>query len=266
MQVVRSVVPRVVPRFLPRILVLALAVAGCGREVHLGAIGDGGASLLWMATFEPGDLSEWTGDGNGGTYMENATIAPAPTTDVARRGRYAGIATVTPVGGMPSIDYLYRVQPSPREAYYGAWFYIPSTITVKSYISLSHFRVSTTGDGNNLMGMWDVNIIPHPDGSLVAHLYNYTTQTNTEEPIPTPVALDTWVHFEVFFRKAATATGRVAVWQDGVLVIDNPNVVTAATDWVQWDAGGASDNIMPSPAVVYVDDATISLTSVGQGP
>jgi hypothetical protein len=252
----------------PLILIgcLALVAAACDRHVHLGDIGDGAASLLWTATFEPGDLSEWVGDGNGGMYVDNAPVAPAVTTNVVHRGQYAGIATVSPSTGMPSIDYLYRVAPSPPEAYYSAWYYLPPPITLHNYMSLSHFRGSQTGDGNNLMGIWDVNIIPHPDGSLVAHPYNYVTQTNLEEVTPVPVPVGSWVHFEVFLRKAADATGRIAVWQDGVLILDNPNVVTTQTDWVQWDAGGASDGVTPNPAVVYVDDAAISLTRVGPGP
>lgn len=245
----------------------AIGAAACGRNVNLGAIGDGGASLLWTATFEPGNLSEWVGDGMGGTYTENVNVFPVATTAMAHRGQYAGIVTVsTPMGmpmGMVSINYLLRNQPSPREAYYSAWYYIPGNTVVRGYLSLSHFRCSLTGDGNELTAIWDVNLIPRLDGSLVAQLYNYVTQTNVGQPVPTPVLLATWVHFEVYLRKATDATGQVTVWQDGVMIINNPNVVTAPTDWVQWDTGAASTDILPTPAVIYVDDAAISLSRVG---
>ena len=243
----------------------AFVAAGCDRQVHLGGIGDGGASLLWTATFEPGISRNRLADGNGGTYLENASVAASVTLDVAHRGQYAGRATVTPSMGMASLNYLYRVQPSPREAYYSAWFYIPSSFTVQSWLSLIHFRCSQTGDGNNLMGVWDLNVYPRADGSLVAHLYDYLTQTNHEQAIPTPVPVDSWVHFEVFFRKASDATGRIALWQDGTLIVDAANVVTTQTDWVQWDAGGASNDVQPPLALVYVDDAAISLTRLGPG-
>ena len=50
----------------------AALAAACDQHVSLGAIGDGGASMLWRGTFEGGDLSEWTSDGNGGGHVENA--------------------------------------------------------------------------------------------------------------------------------------------------------------------------------------------------
>jgi hypothetical protein len=233
--------------------------------VYLGDIGDAAASLLWRATFEPGDLSEWVGDGEGGTYVANAPAPPAAARGLAHKGQYAGLATVTPTTGTPSLDYLFRHQPSPPEGYYSAWFYIPSSFAVKGWLSLTHFRGSSTNDGNNIIPLWDVNLYTRGDGSLVAHLYNYTTTTNVEEPIPAPVPLDTWVQFEVLLRKAPDTTGRIAVWQNGTLVIDEPAVITAPTDWVEWDAGGSSDDVAPSPALVYIDDAAISLTRVGTG-
>jgi hypothetical protein len=63
----------------------ALAAGACDQHVNLGEIGDGGASLLWRATFESGDLSEWTSDGNGGTRTENAPAMPAVTQAVRLR-------------------------------------------------------------------------------------------------------------------------------------------------------------------------------------
>jgi hypothetical protein len=243
----------------------ALAAPACGKNVYLGDIGDASSSLLWRATFEPGDLSEWVGDGQGGTYVANAPAPPAAARGLAHNGQYAGLATFTGMTGTPSIDYLFRHQPSPPEAYYSAWFYIPSSFVVKGWLSVTHFRGSSTGDGNNLVPLWDVNLYPRPDGSLVAHLYNYTTMTNLEEVVPVPVPLDTWVQFEVLLHKAADASGRVAVWQDGVLVVDWQAVISAPTDWVEWDAGGSSDGVAPSPAVLYIDDAAISLARVGTG-
>jgi hypothetical protein len=251
--------------FSPWIVVASTALApACGRQVFLGNIGDGGDAVLWRATFEPGDLSEWVGDGEGGTYVMNGT-APVATRDLAHKGQYAGVSTVTPTVGTPSLDYLFRHQPSPPEAYYSAWFYISSTFVVKNWLSVSHFRGSTTGDGNNLVPLWDVNLYSRVDGSLVAQLYNYTAKTNLGEVVPAPVPVDSWVQFEVYLRKAPDATGSIAVWQNGVLILDEPAVATAPNDWIEWDTGGSSDDITPSPAAVYIDDAAISLVRLGTG-
>jgi hypothetical protein len=232
-----------------------------------GSGGAGGAStLLWKATFEPGDFSEWISDGAGGPIAENISTGPAVTTDVAHGGRYAAKATVMPTMGMASSNYLYRVAPSPTEAYYGAWYYIPSSVvSVKNWLSIIHTEASRTGDGQNTYARWDLNLYASPlaGGNLVAHLYDYVLIANREEAVPVPVPRDKWVHFEVRMVKSATTTGHIAVWQDDVLIIDDPGVATTPNDWVKWRFGAASDLIDPSPSVIYMDDVTISTTRLG---
>jgi hypothetical protein len=242
----------------------ALGAAGGGAG---STAGDGGrVNLLWSATFEPGNLSEWSGDGQGGNFLQNATTPAVASTDVAHRGRFAGKCAVTPAPGLVSISYVFRHQPSPSEAYYGAWYYLSPAFTVHGYLSLVHFNGSHTGDGNNVYPTWDLNIYPQPSsGALIAHLYNFVTQTNVESasPVPVPVPNGRWVHFEVLLHKATDASGRIAVWQDDVLVLDADGVVTIENDWMEWDVGAASDDLGPPPGVVYVDDATISLQRLG---
>jgi hypothetical protein len=262
-------------RSVPLLAVVAFAAIGaaaCDQHIDLGIIGDGGAAVLWTATFEPGDLSEWTLGKRGGTYTENltdpSTFAMA-TNAMAHRGQYAGAFPISTPNGMPggpvTKNYLYRDQPSPKQGYYSAWYYIPSSVMVGTYLSLSHFRVSNTGDGNDLAAAFDLNLIPIA-GILRAHLYNFATGNNVEELIPTPVPLSTWVHFEIMFLKASDTSGHITVWQDGVQILDDPPpLTTAVTDWVEWDAGGASTDINPNPAVIYMDDAAISLARLGTG-
>jgi hypothetical protein len=281
---------------------VAVAAPGCGQHVLLGELAnsaggkdggsvmdggatgdgaasgdradgaDGGSTLLWSATFEPGDLSEWTGDGAGGTFLENIDIGPVVTTVVAHGGRYAAKATVMPpINNMFSSNYLYREAPSPTEGYYGAWYYIPSSVvSVRNWLSIVHINSSATGDGRNVAARWDLNLYSSPlgsgSGNLVAHLWDYALKANHEQFVPITVPRDTWVHFEVLMVKSATTTGRIAVWQDNVLIIDDPGVATTPNDWVQWNIGGASDMIDPSPSTIYVDDATISTTRLGSTP
>jgi hypothetical protein len=255
----------------PRPLLLSLTLAGallgaagCSREVHLGSIGDGAANVLWAATFEPGDLSEWTGDGQGGTDTENIAVSPTVTADVVHGGRYAGKTTVMPASGMDSLNYFFRVQPSPEEAYYGAWIYVAPGFTVGTWLSVIHFRGSHTGDGMNTFASWDINLYPQPDGSLAAQLYNYVTQFDRQQLNPISVPIGQWVHFEVFLKKASDATGQLKVWQDDVEILDAEGVVTAETDWIEWSVGGASNNVAPAPGFVYIDDATISVSRLGE--
>ncbi len=247
------------------VIASALLGAGCERRADLGSIGDGAASLLWTATFEPDNLSEWTSDGEGGTYTENVGTKPSVTSSVVHAGSYAGVVEIAPIASMASTSYFFRNQPTPLQGYYSAWFYIPSTIVIGSWLSLTHFSGSETGDGNNLVGIWDVNLYATPSGGTAAQLYDYMDQVNQRQPTPVPFPRDAWVQLEVYLEKATGPTGAVTVWQDGTQILQRTDVQTVPTEWLQWDAGGASDDISPTPATIYLDDAAISLTRLGPG-
>ena len=196
--------------------------------------------------------------------MDPRATAPAATANNSHTGFYSGVATFAPMG-LTSWSYLYRDQPSPPEAYYGAWFFIPASTQIKSWLSLHHFGYHPTAGSADTMPVWDFHVYPTTGGTLVARLYESSTMKNYEQASPVPVPLATWVHFEILYRKAADATGHITVWQDGAQILDVANALTAPTDWVQWDAGGGSNDLAPSPATVYFDDATISLSRVGTG-
>jgi Polysaccharide lyase len=172
---------------------------------------------------------------------------------------------VMPAAGADSLNYFFRLQPSPPDAYYGAWIYVAPGFSVGSWLSVVHFRGSHTGDGTDAFATWDINLYPQLDGSLAAQLYNYVTLKDLQQSIPIAFPIGRWVHFEVFLKKASDATGQLKVWQDDVEILDSEGVVTADTDWIEWSVGGASDNISPAPGFVYIDDATISTSRLGGG-
>jgi len=249
---------------------------GGGGAAGSGNGGNGGATpaVLWRSTFEPMNLSEWTSDGDGG-YAGDAATMVAVVGDVVHRGRYAAKLTISPkpsaVPALISAQYLYRQTPSPTEAYYSAWFYFPSNFTIPvgmNYISLFHFVVSASGDGKNPSPLWDLNFIT-VSGALVPQIYNFNLVQNTRQNnglAAWTAPRDTWFHVEVLFAKASTPTGRIAVWLDDSLVIDLNKVVTVPNDWLQWNAGAASDDIEPAPASIYMDDAAISTSRLGSQP
>jgi hypothetical protein len=249
---------------------VAFGASACDRHVYLGgSLGDAGKAdaatgILWQATFEPGDLSEWTGDGNGGIYMDPHATAPAASADVSHRGRFSGIASFVPASPA-AWSYLYRNQPSPPDAYYGAWFFIPGSLQINSWLSLHHFGYRAAADATDANPVWDFHVYPTAAG-LAARLYEASSMKGYDQTNPLVVPTATWVHFEIRYRKAPDATGEIVVWQDGTQILDVTAIITAPTDWVQWDAGGGSNDATPSPAAVYLDDATISLSRVGTGP
>jgi hypothetical protein len=231
---------------------------------------DAGRGILWSSDFEVGDLSEWTGDGQGGIYQESASALP---TTVASQGHgggmRAGRITVTPpASAMVCVNYIYRQAPMPADAYYSAWFWFPLLFSIPNYLNIIHFAGSTTNDDRALVSIWDVDLQSQADGSLAAYLFqfpvpNFASGRSYDEATPVPVPIMSWVHFEVLFRKASDNTGRIAVWQDGTLVLEVNDVATIPTDFLRFNIGGASRDITPAPADILVDDAAISTVRLG---
>lgn len=245
------------------VLIAVLGGAGCGQNVNLGDI------VLWKATFETGNLSEWTADGQGSPYNDNdpPQDAPAATPVRAHHGTTSAVFGVAPSAAGTAISYLTRDQPTPVQAYYSAWFYVPSPLVLATgqYLSLVHFRGS---DGQALAALWDVNLTPVGDGTVAAQLYDYPAQNKIaldlqQSPV-TRFPLDRWVQLEVFLSQAVDATGHITIWQDGAQILDRANVPTVIVmGSLQWDVGGASDGLTSGSALVYVDDAAISPVRLG---
>ena len=239
--------------------------AGAGGTVSSGGGGAAGAGEqdpIWRSDFEVGDLSEWTGDGNGGSYRSGDSSVPTVVSERAHTGTQSLKLTISVANGMSNVNYVYRQAPTPTEAYYTAWFFLPKNYTVKDWLNIVHFVGSETGDGRNEVSLWDLGLRSASDGTLALYAYEFDGSKEYNPAVARPFPVGAWVKIEVLFRKASDASGRVAVFQDGVSLLDVTNVRTAPNDWLRWAIGNASANIVPSPADLYVDDASISLTRV----
>ena len=78
-----------------------------------------------------------------------------------------------------------------------------------------------------------------------------------------PVPIGQWFQIEAFYRSAPDDTGRVTVWQDGVLVIDVSGGPTAPTSYVEWSVGSLADGLTPPTASLYIDDVAIARRRLG---
>ena len=196
------------PSFCPMLAAcVALGATACGRHVYLGSAGDGGGSgILWQATFETG-RSVGVAGGRQRRHLHGQPgrrARPEPGPGAPRH--YSGVATFAPMT-VTSFSYLFREQPSPPEAYYGAWFFIPASVQVGSWLSLHHFGYHRTAGAPETTPLWDFNVYPGPDGNLIAHLYDSMAVANTDQTNPIPVPVARWVHFEIFYRKARGRDG-----------------------------------------------------------
>ena len=266
------------------------ALAACSSDIRLGAAasgpdgdaggadgGDGGDAattdaatdasggpVLWRATFEPGDLSEWLDDGMGHVYEESNSVSPVASREHAEAGAYSGKITLEPSNGTTAFSYLNRQQVTPNETYLSAWFFFPEDYAIKNWLNLFHFSGSRTGDGRYEYSMWDVDVQSQPDGSLAPYAWDFNHNMRYDPPSPVTVPTKDWFHLEVMYRRGGPSSGHLAVWVDGVMALDIGPIETSQNDWVRFNLGGATADIVPVPAYVFLDD--VVLATARQGP
>ena len=74
-----------------------------------------------------------------------------------------------------------------------------------------------------------------------------------------------WTYIEAYLKQAADFTGEVTIWQDSELVFDQRNVKTKYPSGDnQWSVNNYSDGLMPNPATIYIDDASIAVERIGR--
>jgi hypothetical protein len=143
----------------------------------------------------------------------------------------------------------------PKAAVYGAWYYIPAFAENSALWNLVHFQ---GGDTSAQHGLWDISLVNSPNGNLEAVVYDFLNGIAHSPTAPVPVPIGSWVHFELYLSRAVDATGEVALYQDGRLLLQVTNIVTDDTNWGQWYVGNLATGLVPADSTLYVDDVTIS--------
>jgi hypothetical protein len=245
---------------LAAMLIVLPFVAGCGPRMDLGS------DVLWASLFEGGTFDEWTSIAGG-----SANAFPSPNTIAvsnayAHHGRYAALLTIDAGSdGTQANTGLVRKGGLPAEAYYSAWYYLPRTITVGTFWILFKLRLRTdAGDANTEDEFYDLELVNADDGSLTLSLYDHRSGANVPLVFPAPVVpVSEWFQLEAFYRNAQDASGRLTIWLTGRQVVDVTGQPMAPTSWVEWDVVNVGENLMPSAAVVAIDDCAVSLSRVG---
>jgi len=168
-----------------------------------------------------------------------------------------------PPGGSRGSSVLLRAGDSlPSEAYYSAWYYLPRSISVGMYWVIFKFRQQ---DQATMDELYDLDLINLPTGEMSVQLYDHR-RGNVDLDVPSPVVpVGQWFQVEAFYRNTQDATGRLTIWLDGRQIVDIANQPMAPTPWIEWNACSIGQDLTPSMAVLYVDDAAVSRTRVGPG-
>lgn len=213
----------------------------------------GPLELPWSTSFEDGFCAY--SDAQGYCYAAPDAYYQLVTSPV-RSGQFAvafGTTSDTTLDGIQA--RCVRRGTLPLSAYYGAWYFIPESARNTGNWNLFHFQGA--GEGQELHGLWDVSLGNMPDGGLHLYMLDFMNGGTRERPEPLAVPTGAWFHIEVFLRRAADATGEVALYQDGELLFRVTDIVTDDSEWAQWYVGNWTDRLNPPDSMLYVDDITI---------
>jgi VCBS repeat protein len=238
--------------------------------------------LLWSASMETGDLSEWSEKVNSGsadTTVVTAASAGIPPKD----GSYVMMQAVTgALGGTrmqryPEVDFLARAGAT---FYWSWWDYFPTPISFGISDTFILFGINSrlssdaAGDpfwslvfhnsGNTLDLVWSPNkeaptTGPHA-GESGRQIYNGSV----------PVPVGQWNFFEVMVTPRGDFTGALKIRMNGQVLFDQSLVKTMYPDvgqtrvilWLEQTSYGSG--LTPTPAVNYIDDVTLSLGRMPQ--
>ena len=195
--------------------------------------------------------------------MEAVTAFPAASYAIVEDPVHTGTSAVafSVTTGGPGEDGQTRCLLEgtlPPDAVYGAWFFVPTLAQNNGNWNLFHFRNATARPP--VAGLWDVSLGNTADGNLVLYLFDFLNGNGVSFPMGSPVhvPIGSWFHVQFRLRRAADATGEVALYQDGVLLMTLSNVITDSGEWAIWYVGNWANGLVPPESTIYVDDMTVT--------
>ena len=222
-------------------------------------------SILWAGGMEDGLLSDWyypsrepTGDYGGGEYNSGNGDSFA-TQERARTGSWSVKQCIDSPGGSSNGTRLFRwreTRNAADPAVFSTWLYIPQRVAVGSYLNVFQFKSRTADDTRN-EPFWVVGLQNRADGSLYLDLYDWQNRVGYEQALAN-VPLGRWFELTALYDQGANGDGRIAVWQDGVLLWDLAGVdTTFPRSYASWSVNAYGAELSPSLYCHYVDDARI---------
>lgn len=237
----------------PELTVGAWTCTGDRAEVEEPDLGDP-IAVPWESGFEARfcDYTQLAGF----CYTEPSASYSLVTSPV-HSGRYAAAFRVDSSQSDGKQARCVRQGAQPVDAFYSVWFLLPRTATNDAVWNLVHFQGGTpTGQH----GLWDISLLNGRDGRLEAFVYDFLNGEIYRAPTPVPVPIGAWFQFEFHLKRAADATGTVALYQDGLLLFEKKGLITDDSSWGQWYVGNFATGLTPSDFTLYVDDVAIRST------
>lgn len=234
---------------------------GCTDSAYVGS------DVLWSASHETADLTEWSRDGAGTTQVDEDDGSIQVSEAFAHHGRYS-VKLEKVVAGTPARGAgprLLRYGDLPAHAFYSAWFLIPEAYTTGSYWTILQFDSSAAASSVEDRGI-NVQLRSLPDDKglvlqVIFHLSAYLAAPLANPPPVVPIGR--WFHIEAEFEAALEATGGLVVWLDGKRIYDLRQRSTVDPATLEFLISSMLVDASPSPVELYVDDVVISRSRTG---
>lgn len=239
------------------------------------------APLLWAATHETGNLSEWA-IGTPTSPSQDSGLCSRPkngvSDEVAHTGKYSlkmSIQSWLPHSGCRQFRYPEIRTGNPY--YYSAWLYFPEHYQINGWSNIVQLKAKKNGKRGGSDLFWSLRLMNHEDASMYFQLHwdqanslpgptqdgkpktgqYYNQNLRTVEP-------KTWTHVEMFVKPSSGFDGQIIVWQDGVEIFNITNIRTKMPDgFNSWSVNSYGGDIEPNPFTVFVDDVAVSTRRLG---
>jgi hypothetical protein len=261
----------------------AILICALSLSVASAALG---ATILWYDDFERGDLSKWYYpsvrlDGNhGGGKIISGRAEAELSQDVAHSGKWSLKMTIATPSDPTSGARMFRWLESHQNPalYYSVWFYFPRVYKTKDWWNVLQWKSKTSSSRSRPSWATEahqresgpfvdpfliLNVGNRPDGSMFLYLFDWQKRVTYSQKVKT-IPIGTWFKVEAFYRCAGDRSGHVTLWQDSLQLLDVADIQTRYADGdCQWSVDNYAANLIPSPATIYIDDATISTEFTG---
>jgi len=231
--------------------------AGAPSRTANGAFNEGPLPAPWQTSFDDGFCGFKY---RAGFCYSDADSSYRVVTDPVHTGPFAAAFDMNSsesTGARQTRCVREGVLPS--EAYYGAWYYVPSYLSAAAHSwNLFHFQGGMPGQ--RLDGLWDVSM-DDSSGVLAAYIANLKGGEPHDRPTPQPIPMNRWFQLEFYLKSAPDTTGEVALFQDGQELVRVTGLITNDTPFTQWYVGNWTATIAPNSPTssLYVDDVSVRL-------
>jgi hypothetical protein len=147
----------------------------------------------------------------------------------------------------------------PEAAYYGAWYLVPAVSVSTNNWNLFHFQGGNSS-GDAFHGLWDISLYNRASGGLGLSVFDFLGGEWRYASTAPPLPVGSWFHVEVYFKRAADASGEIIVYQDDTEVLHLTGLVTDDSQWCQWYVGNLAIQLDPVASTLFVDDITVRAT------